>query len=215
MFYLINFRSKFLQRIFKELVRGLRFLLLVYNYGSVQHQTLDDWRGRRLRDTVVAQRPETKRNKTGNKQFGICPRSPPRRARRAQARSLHRRVAAVPRRRPPYIGPAPSSTRYATAVPTTHLAGTTPHTRVSTSRRCPRASSKTPPFGTCAGNRVIVSYTHTGHLGPLLHGHDTSRTRVSQLFCRRVHRSAPNRQRHFRCTNASILSHSECVLYHD
>lgn len=183
---------------------------------------LDDRRGRRLRDTVVAQRPETKRNKTGNKQFGICPRSPPWRAqawraqaRGAQARSLRRRVAAVQRRRPPYIGPAPSSTRYVMAVPTTHLAGTTPHTRVSTFRRCPRASSKTPPFGTCAGNRVIVLYTHTGHLGPLLHGHDTSRTRVSQLFCRRVHRSAPNRQRHFRCTNASILSHSECVLYHD
>lgn len=85
-------------------------------------------------------------------------------SRRSGAGTPRRGAGAAPRRGPPYTGPAPWSTRRATAEPTTRPAGTTPHTRVATCRR-PPASSKTPPRGTCAG-KSVSTYSLTREHSP-------------------------------------------------
>lgn len=174
---------------------------------------------------LVAHQPETKPNKTGNKQFVISPQaqaplpkplgSPPAGCRSPPPR---RRVSLRRGRRQHYIAPERCSTRYAMAAQTTRLAGTTPHTRASTCRRCPRASSKTPPFGTCAGNTVIV-HTHKRALALAARLHTWTRhiryeSYTTALLVVYIN-SASNQLHHWRRTNASVLSHNECVLYHD
>lgn len=163
--------------------------------------------------------PQTKRNKTGNKQFGISPldgrgpvaRRPPRLA------AAPHRAAVHSLRRPPYIVPEPSSTRFATAAQTTRPAGTTPHTRASISLCLSRASSKTPPHDTCAGNSVVImQYSQTPTRPPL--GLDTTRhipyesRRSSAVFVCHI---AP---RPITCAihdSRTPYTHNECVLYHD